>query len=276
MRRSGCAWLLAALLLLALGAAAPTPVAAQGSDIDWGEDWEEQWEEPAPDVPGGEAGTEPDLDDRDPLEPINRKVFAFNQGVDWLIVSPLSEAYGFVMPDLAKRAVRRFFHNLNEPVVFVNDLFQLELVRAGTTLTRFTLNTTVGVVGFWDPATRLGFDPHRSDFGETLAHYGTPSGPYLVVPLLGPSTLRDAVGDAVDRLFTPQTYLLGLGPQALIYAGGGVSLREAFGDVLEEMERSSVDYYATVRTLYLVSREIQLRGEPLSDEEYEKVLAFGL
>jgi len=203
----------------------------------------------------------------DPLEPGNRGVLGFNRGVDWILVDPLTRAYSWVMPDPAERAVRRFFDNLASPSVLVNDLLQLRGRRAAVTSARFVVNTTVGVAGLFDPARRVGLADHHSDFGQTLWVYGVGSGPYLMLPLFGPSTARDGFGRLVDGALRPDTWLLGGAPLLVLGVGDGLSLRAMHREALEELERSSVDYYAALRSVYWMDRQGVLRTALEETEE---------
>ena len=132
----------------------------------------------------------PDPADRDPFEPVNRGIFGFNEVVYGWVFEPVSVAYQWVIPGPGRRAVRRFFSNLGEPVTLVNDLLRFRPLQAGSSGARFLINTTAGVGGLFDPATAWGLEAHTSGFGGTLAVYRVPSGPYLVMPIMGPSTAR--------------------------------------------------------------------------------------
>lgn len=200
----------------------------------------------------------------DPLEGVNRQTLRFNRGVDRWLLNPIASAYGFIVPNPAKKAVQRFFANLNSPAVMMNDLLQREWKDAGTTVTRFLINTTVGMAGFFDPAMEFGFQGHNSDFGQTLALAGVKSGPFLMLPILGPTCVRDSFGGIVDLLFRPTTYLLGPGDQ-LVYTtvwGGssGIVQREANADAIKALEESSIDYYAALRNAYYQNRMAQIWG----------------
>jgi phospholipid-binding lipoprotein MlaA len=194
-------------------------------------------------------------------------VLGFNRGLDWILVDPLTRAYSWVMPDPGERAVRRFFDNLASPSVLVNDLLQLRGRRAAVTSARFLVNTTVGVVGLFDPAQRFGLADHHSDFGQTLWVYGVGSGPYLMLPLFGPSTARDGFGRLVDGALRPDTWLLGGAPLLVLGVGDGLSLRAMHREALEELERSSVDYYAALRSVYWMDRQSVLRATREYTEE---------
>lgn len=194
----------------------------------------------------------------DPLERVNRSFFRLNEGIDWAILDPISDTYRFLVPSPVRTAVRRAFDNLNSVSVLANDLLQCEAHDAIVTVFRFAINSTIGLAGFFDPATRLGLPEHESDFGETLYTYGVPSGPYLVLPLFGPSTARDAVGDGVDGFLRPQIWVLGPAEQLFYDATSGISTRESHLDQIRALRGSSLDYYSSLRGAYLMNREGEL------------------
>jgi phospholipid-binding lipoprotein MlaA len=200
----------------------------------------------------------------DPLEPMNRATLGFNEALDRWLIAPVSRAYAALLPDPAERAVRRIFRNAAEPISFANHVLQLHPRRAGETLVRFCMNTTAGVVGIVDVATPGGLPERHADFGGTLHRYGTPSGPYLIVPVLGPSTARDAAGDLVDGLLGPQRYLLSGTGQIVIGTGNGISVRTEHGQSLEALREQSVDFYAALRAAYYLSRESELAGATIA------------
>jgi phospholipid-binding lipoprotein MlaA len=136
----------------------------------------------------------------DPLEPFNRRVYKFNALFDEYVFLPLVDTYEFIAPQVVESAISNFFSNLSEITVFINSLLQTKFARMATTGARFVINSTVGLAGLWDPATRLGIKRQREDFGQTLGFYGLGPGPYLVLPILGPSNLRDGTGWLVDTL----------------------------------------------------------------------------
>ena len=163
----------------------------------------------------------------DPIEPLNRKFFAFNDQLDQHVLLPVTKVYQFLIPSPVRASIRRAFRNLQSPVYFVNNLLQLRFLDAAQTLGAFALNTTAGIGGLFNAGAEAGWETHPADFGETLGMFGVKSGPYLVIPLLGPSTMRDGFGDIVDRAFDPLTYVLGMGD--LIFIGGSSGLRDARG-----------------------------------------------
>jgi phospholipid-binding lipoprotein MlaA len=239
-----CAWLLGALSLASL--AAPRALAQTSDD---------------------ELMAELDAADAsdsypDPIEPVNRVTLGGNELLDRFVIEPISRGYSAVMPDPAELAVRRVFRNLGEPISCLNHTLRLEPKLAGVTLGRFVMNTIGGIGGLIDIATPAGLPEHQADFGGTLHHYGTPSGPYLIVPVLGPSTARDAVGDLVDGVLGPQRYLLSGASQIALGTGSGISARTEHGKSLEALREQSIDFYAALRTAYYLSRESELAGKP--------------
>ena len=211
----------------------------------------------------------------DPFESVNRVTFGFNRQFDRFVFEPITKFYRFVVPGIMRRGLRRALVNLDAPVTIVNDVLQLEPRDAAVTVARFVVNSTAGVAGFMDVADwNLGVKGHESDFGQTLALAGVPTGPYLMLPILGPNNARDTVGYVVDFLFRPTTYLITPGGQVLlsgfINPGGeflftvffegstelaeGLATREASGEALAALERSSIDYYAALRSAYYQNR----------------------
>ena len=210
----------------------------------------------------------PDPAERDPFEGTNRRLFGFNEGAYEHVIDPVADAYEFVVPEPVRSGVRRFFSNLDEPVSFANHVLQGAASDAGTTFGRFAVNSTLGLAGFFDPATELGLERRRADFGETLARYGTPAGPYVVLPLLGPATARDAFGEGVDLLLRPDTWLLNATPVFMVNAGTGLSSYDIERGRLEALRETSVDFYSAMRGAYLMDRDAhvaarlaELRGE---------------
>jgi phospholipid-binding lipoprotein MlaA len=223
----------------------------------------------APDpMAGDEAsqGEDEDLLDeasgRDPFEGLNRDIFSFNRNMDRWIFDPITHGYQRVVPAPGRHAIYHAFQNLDSPVILANHMLQFRVVDAASTLTRCVINSTIGVAGLFDPAASY-FKVYRveGDFGQTLARYGTPSGPFLMLPVFGPSTVRDVIGDVVDILADPLSYLLGPYQWWTIVLGGGEGLtsREAHLQDLQELEAGSVDFYSALRSAYLQSRDSMVR-----------------
>lgn len=190
----------------------------------------------------------------DPAEPANRAIFAVNQVIDEGVLKPAAGMYRHLVPPPVRTGVHNALNNLRSPVVFLNDVLQGDMDRAGVTLMRFVINTTVGVGGLGDPATDMGFPYHSEDFGQTLAVWGVGDGPFVMLPLFGPSNPRDTVGLVVDMLVDPVNHwAANTDREAITYARGAtraVDERARNYDTLEELERSSLDFYATIRSLY--------------------------
>jgi phospholipid-binding lipoprotein MlaA len=195
----------------------------------------------------------------DPLEEPNRLVLKFNQGLDKVLLAPITKAFSFITPTPIKLGLRNFFANLNTPVVLINDMLQLEWKDAAVCTGAFVVNTTIGVAGFIDIGERVGLPRHSSDFGQTLALARVPSGPYLMIPIAGPSTARGTVGSVVDFFMRPNTWILPL-TNFYYYGGEGVVTLEEHGEKMRELERSSVDYYSVLRSAYTQTREDQIWG----------------
>ena len=198
----------------------------------------------------------------DPLEASNRRVLRFNVALDRWTFEPLTQSYSLLVPAPGRRALRQALSNLDSPSIFVNDVLQFEGADASLTVVRFAINTTFGLLGLFDVAGAIGLEGHSSDFGQTLALYGIPSGPYVVLPLLGPTTARDGTGYVVDLLFRPLTYLLGPGFPILytsIEQGTvGLTGREAHAGELRALHASSMDYYASLRSAFLQNRHAEI------------------
>jgi phospholipid-binding lipoprotein MlaA len=143
---------------------------------------------------------------RDPYEGFNRKVFKFNEGLDKVVMKPVAKAYDKILPDLAQQGVTNFFNNLGMVVTMFNDAVQLKVEKVPVDLARFLTNLTFGVFGLFDVASELKIENRQEDFGQSLGYWGVRSGPYLVLPLLGPSSVRDGAGLAVDFVVSPYYY----------------------------------------------------------------------
>lgn len=206
----------------------------------------------------------------DPWEGWNRKVYTFNNAVDRAFAEPFARTYQRYTPTPLRSGVRNWVNNLASPVIFANDLFQGAPSRAGVTALRFGVNTTIGVLGLFDPAKTIGLERHEEDFGQTLGRYGAKPGPYLMLPLLGPSSLRDAFGSVVDIGIDPLTYARFDGDTALRVTRTGASLVTARTDSLEavaNLRATSTDPYVTLRTAYDQSRRGLIRNGQVGAED---------
>ncbi len=190
----------------------------------------------------------------DPFEPANRAVFAFNMALDDIIVRPLAIGYRAVVPGAVRSAARNFIDNLGTPLDMLNNLLQGEIDRAGHSMGRFLTNTILGLGGLIDIATDAGIPRYDEDFGQTLAVWGVAEGPYLVLPLIGPSNPRDGIGLAVDTVADPFTdWAVENGYEELVYARTGVDFIDRQSQniaTIDELREKSIDFYAAVRNVY--------------------------
>jgi len=246
MRRQLLAWTMGSLALAATGAAAEEAVGSA---------------EPAPELDYellGEAEDNPD-----PWEGFNRRVFAFNESADRWVLKPVARTYHELAPSPVETGVSNFFANLGEVNNFLNNLLQGKFKGALTDLSRFVINSTLGAVGLIDVATEMGLQRNNEDFGQTLGYWGVSSGPYLVVPLLGPRTVRDGLGNVPDIYANPLTYMDHTRTRNSIAAGGAVSLRAS---LLETEKLIRGDRYIFMRDAYLQRREFLVRDGEVEDD----------
>lgn len=201
----------------------------------------------------------------DPWEGLNRNLFAVHESVDQAVLEPVARGYRAITPRPLRHGVSNFLRNLRAPVIFANDVLQGEVGRAATTAARFGVNTTVGIAGVFDPATSMGLERHNEDFGQTLAVWGVDSGPYIFVPLLGPTNVRDSAGRIVDIAFDPLIWAdfdevdeLRIGRTVL----GGVAARESVLETVDDIRRDSADPYVTIRSSYGLLRESAIQNGP--------------
>ncbi len=220
----------------------------------------------APPLPAAAVG--------DPLEPLNRGIFEFNRILDRLVLEPATQIYEFAVPEPGRRGVSNFVANLRSPVVFINHILQGEREQAGVTLGRFMINSTMGILGIFDFASVVGVEPREdADFGQTLGVWGVGGGAYLVLPLFGPSTFRDAGGLAVDGfIFDPWPYVTDLEVQLARQGAVAIDTRYRFGPLIDDLEESSLDFYAAARTAFLQNRAARIAKESQGlDEDYESI-----
>jgi phospholipid-binding lipoprotein MlaA len=201
----------------------------------------------------------------DPLEPTNRVFYAINNGIDTAILRPAAKAYRFLVPEPVRDGVHNVLSNIGTPVQLSNDMLEGNPRRAGDTFMRFVINTTVGVFGVFDVAKRWGYAKHDSDFGITLANWGVSEGPFLYLPVLGPSDPRDAAGFGVDLAMDPFTWI-GKPPDPGLkafnwsrFALNAIDTRERLLDPIDQIKKTALDPYATFRSLYRQHRAAQIK-----------------
>lgn len=201
----------------------------------------------------------------DPMEGFNRAVFSFNDAADQVLVRPIAQGYRAVVPQPARTGLRNFLRNLRAPVNLANEVLQGDMQGAGNVLTRTTVNTLLGFGGLIDIAAMEGLPYDQEDFGQTLAVWGVGHGGYMVIPVLGPSSLRDGTGLAVDMVLDPMNwYFYNVSPENEGWryaraAADGLVKREELLDALDDLRRNSFDYYAAMRSAYVQRRAAQVQ-----------------
>jgi len=216
----------------------------------------------------------------DPIEPLNRAAFFVNDGIDTLVLRPAAEAYRIFLPPEVRTAIRNILANLRTPVILVNDLLQGDTQRAGVTIGRFVINSTIGIGGIFDRAANFGLLGHTEDFGQTLAVWGVPEGPYLFVPVLGPSNPRDLAGAGVDLATQPLTWIAGNDTvQAVLVTRTvltALDTREALIEPLDVLRQGSLDPYAALRSAYRQRRAVEIRNAPSAADRGARGTGFGI
>lgn len=208
-------------------------------------------------------------DPRDPLEALNRQVFEFNEGLDKVVLKPLAEGYVKVLPQPVRDCLSNGFSNLREPSNAINNLFQGKAQAAVSDVCRFAINTTVGLLGCFDVASRMDLEKHREDFGQTLAVWGVGNGPFLVLPLFGPSTLRDAVGLlGVETVFDVNFWIDNVSVRNTIFGVRTVNFRAELLPADDIIAGAALDKYSFIRDGYLQRRRnLVYDGNPPLEKE---------
>ena len=203
-------------------------------------------------------------DRSDPWEPFNRAMFRFNETLDKYLTKPAAEVYAAVMPQAVDDAVTRFFNNLQAPITIVNALLQGKGHVAATQTSRFMFNTTGGIAGFFDIATPMGLPRQKEDFGQTLAVWGVPSGPYLMLPLFGPSNPRDFVGRAADIVPDPRRFP----PPVVRYGVTAMDLIDTRADLLPLEKTITGDRYVFLRDFYQQQRDFAIADGQVAHDDF--------
>ncbi len=215
----------------------------------------------------------------DPIEPFNRGMFAFNNVLDEYFFEPVATGYDYVVPNSAQNSVSNFFINLNSPVYLVSDILQLKFGQALTHTERFVINTTIGLLGLFDVAKEFGLEHHREDIGSAFGYWGARPGFYLVLPILGPSSLRDGIGLVGDSFLSPTTAVgfsnLNSDTKLMILGGSNalqfVNIRSSLLEPIRSAKEASVDYYSFVKNSYQQRRQgIIYDGNPPEEEYIEQ------
>lgn len=230
--------------------------------------------------PSVEAGVEETRNPRshdDPWEGMNRKTFAFNEGVDRYFLEPVATGWDWLLPKRVQRSIGNFYQNTLQPVRFANELLQAKPRAAYETAWRLAINSTVGIGGLFDPASSWNVAKSDEDFGQTLGRWGTPPGPYLVLPVLGPSSPRDASGRVVDSLGYVATYFVPFYVGVSAAAVDAVNARAGALETIRAERKAAFDFYTAVRSAYLQYRENRVRDRaaaPVEEEAGEDLYYF--
>ena len=203
----------------------------------------------------------------DPLEPMNRAIFQFNEVVDDNIFEPVAKTYKYITPDPVETGVSNFFSNIGEVSTIANDVFQFKFKQAGYDFLRFSINTSIGVLGIFDVATSVGLKKNNEDFGQTLGYWGIPQGPYLVLPFFGASTFRDAPGLYADMQISPINQLDNE-EELTLNALNAISTRARLLRATKILDTAAKDKYIFIRESYLQKRESMVNDGD-SEEDFE-------
>jgi phospholipid-binding lipoprotein MlaA len=213
------------------------------------------------------CATSPNANPKDPYEGFNRGMYKFNDAVDRAILKPVAQGYNKVMPTRGKTMVHNFFSNIDDIFVTANDLLQLKFAQATSDFTRVWVNTIFGVFGLFDVAEKL--EKHNEDFGQTLGYWGVGSGPYIVLPFLGPSSVRDGAGLAVDSYYGVIENIQDVPVRNTLYATSKVDLRAHLLDAEEVVEGTMMDRYSFMRDAYLMHRQSLVYDGSPPREKYD-------
>ena len=206
----------------------------------------------------------------DPLESRNRSIYAFNENLDEAILEPAADGYDYITPNMLQKGFNNFFYNINYPVTIINQLLQGNIEEALQDTLRFSINSSIGVFGLFDPASSMGLPQHDEDFGQTLAVWGVKEGPYLMLPFFGPKTLRSLTGDFTDVLFNP---LLNINDTNLKMKVNLINIFQDRSDLsaLEEELDNSFDPYQLIKDSYTQNRLYKIHNGVITEDDEEEV-----
>ena len=209
----------------------------------------------------------------DPLENRNRSIYTFNENLDEAILEPAADGYDYITPNFLQKGFNNFFDNINYPVTIINQLLQGNIGKSLQDTLRFTINTTIGVFGLFDPASSMGLPEHDEDFGQTLAVWGVKEGPYLMLPFFGPKTLRSLTGDLTDVFFNP---ILNIDDTNLKIKTNLISILQDRSDLstLEEELDNSFDPYQYIKDSYIQNRKYKIYNGNITEDDLEIDIDF--
>jgi len=202
----------------------------------------------------------------DPLENINRSIYTFNENLDEALLEPAADGYDYITPNFLQKGFNNFFGNINYPITIINQVLQGNIEESLQDTLRFTINTTIGIFGLFDPASRMGLPEHDEDFGQTLAVWGVKEGPYLMLPFFGPKTLRSLTGDLTDVLFNP---LLNIDDTNLKIKTNLINILQDRSDLstLEEELDNSFDPYQYIKDSYIQNRKYKIYNGNVTEDD---------
>ncbi len=204
--------------------------------------------------------------DADPWRKVNQKTYNFNEFFDRNLLKPVAKGYNFITPEPLNKGITNFFNNLSEPVVMVNDLLQAKAKDAAVDLGRFGINTTLGLLGFFDVATRMSLHKNNEDFGQTLGKWGMPSGPYVVIPILGPSTVRDSLAKVPAYFTNLNPAVAATDDPNVAITATAIDLIDTRADLLKVEKMIIGDRYTGMRDIYLQLREYGVKDGQVEDD----------
>ena len=206
----------------------------------------------------------------DPLESRNRSIYAFNENLDEVILEPSADVYDYITPNILQKGFNNFFYNINYPITIINQLLQGNIEEALQDTLRFTINSSIGVFGLFDPASSMGLPQHDEDFGQTLAVWGVKEGPYLMLPFFGPKTLRSLTGDFTDVLFNP---LLNINDTNLKMKVNLINILQDRSDLstLEEELDNAFDPYQYIKDSYIQNRIYKIHNGVITEDDEVEV-----
>ena len=209
----------------------------------------------------------------DPLEDRNRSIYAFNENLDEAIIEPAADGYAYIIPNFLQKGLNNFFDNINYPITIINQVLQGNIEKSLQDTLRFSVNTSIGIFGLFDPASSMGLPEHDEDFGQTLAVWGVKEGPYLMLPFIGPKTLRSLTGDLTDVLFNP---LLNIDYTNLKIKTNLINLlqdRSDLSDLEEELDNSFAPYQY-IKDSYIQNRKYKIHNGNTSEDDIEIDIDF--
>ncbi len=221
-------------------------------------------------IPGiGRADDAPEESNPDPLEPVNRVIYAFNDTADRYVFRPVAKGYNVVVPKPVRTGIGNFFNNWTYPVTIVNSFLQGKFKQGASDTGRFVVNSTVGLFGFFDPASKMNLPEHDEDFGQTFARWGIGQGPYIVIPILGPATVRSGIGILANTQVNPVLQLNDSSIRSKLVIAWFIESRAALIGP-DEVVRDAFDPYLFVRDAYLQNREYLINDKPAEDAVFEE------